>query len=354
MNRAAWRAMGAAALVACSAALAAAAAPAAGPKAAPFVLDSTYAERVAASPRNRPVEVDSLVFPHAHALNVLPGPVFVGAGGFAVAYPDRDLVLWQSLPRSPLHAQYLEKRKELQAGGDAKALVDWCVRNNLPEGAEFELRCMLLRFKSYRDRGYLPLCRQWLRYAEARRTEYTFPLPAKGVWSVCGDKTGHHRIKAGAAFAWDLVIQHGGKPYAGEAGNVANYFAWNQPVLAQADGVVRLAEDTYPDMPVGQSGGFDRANSVIVDYGGGILGMYGHVRQGSAAVRAGDRVVAGQELARVGNSGASGMPHLHFTMLDHAYFSVRGRFRYEMMRSGGWRLVDGEDLAADAVVRQAE
>ncbi len=351
LNRAVWRAVAAVAFVGCGAG-GAAAAP--GPTPVPFVLDSTYAQRVAASPRNRPVEVDSLVLPHAHALNVLPQPVFVGAGGFPLEYPDRDQVIWRSVPRTALHEPYLEKRKELLAAGDAKGLVDWCVRNNLPECAEFELRCLLVKFKHYRERGYLPLCRQWVKYAESRRTEYAFPLPARGVWSVSGDQTGHHRIKAGAAFAWDLVITRNGKPFAGEAGNLGNYFAWDQPVLAQADGVVRLAEDTYPDMPIGRSGGFDRANSVIVDYGGGILAIYGHVRQGSVTVRPGDRVAAGQELARVGNSGASGMPHLHFTMLDHAYFSIRGRFRYEMMRSGGWRRVDGEDLAADACVRNVE
>ena len=34
-------------------------------------------------------------------------------------------------------------------------------------------------------------------------------------------------------------------------------------------------------------------------------------------VRPGDQVVAGQQLARCGNSGNSTEPHLHFQVMDH-------------------------------------
>ena len=44
--------------------------------------------------------------------------------------------------------------------------------------------------------------------------------------------------------------------------------------------------------------------------------MYAHLRRGSLAVRAGDRVSAGQELARCGNSGNSTEPHVHFQLMD--------------------------------------
>ncbi|GGT54510.1 M23 family metallopeptidase [Streptomyces purpureus] len=57
-------------------------------------------------------------------------------------------------------------------------------------------------------------------------------------------------------------------------------------------------------------------NHLVLDLGGGTYAMYAHLRRGSLTVRAGDRVTAGQVLARCGNSGNSTEPHLHFQLMD--------------------------------------
>ena len=44
--------------------------------------------------------------------------------------------------------------------------------------------------------------------------------------------------------------------------------------------------------------------------------LYAHLQPGSIAVAVGDAVTAGQPLARLGNSGNSLAPHLHFGLLD--------------------------------------
>ena len=44
--------------------------------------------------------------------------------------------------------------------------------------------------------------------------------------------------------------------------------------------------------------------------------MYAHLRQGSVAVRTGQRVEAGDLLGEIGNSGSSTEPHLHFHVAD--------------------------------------
>ena len=44
--------------------------------------------------------------------------------------------------------------------------------------------------------------------------------------------------------------------------------------------------------------------------------LYAHLQPGSIAVAIGDEVAAGQPLARLGNSGNSLAPHLHFGLLD--------------------------------------
>lgn len=44
--------------------------------------------------------------------------------------------------------------------------------------------------------------------------------------------------------------------------------------------------------------------------------MYAHLRRGSLTVKPGDRVRAGQQIARCGNSGNRTEPHLHFQLTD--------------------------------------
>jgi murein DD-endopeptidase MepM/ murein hydrolase activator NlpD len=51
---------------------------------------------------------------------------------------------------------------------------------------------------------------------------------------------------------------------------------------------------------------------VIVDHGGGVASLYAHMQFGSVAVSEGQDVVVGQMLGRVGSTGWSTGPHLHF------------------------------------------
>jgi murein DD-endopeptidase MepM/ murein hydrolase activator NlpD len=57
-------------------------------------------------------------------------------------------------------------------------------------------------------------------------------------------------------------------------------------------------------------------NHVILDLGNGAYAAYAHLQRGSLTVREGERVHAGQVLARCGNSGNSSEPHLHFQLMD--------------------------------------
>jgi murein DD-endopeptidase MepM/ murein hydrolase activator NlpD len=71
------------------------------------------------------------------------------------------------------------------------------------------------------------------------------------------------------------------------------------PVKAGDDGVVVTA---------GANGGY--GNWTLVDHGGGLATGYAH--QSSIGVSAGQRVSRGQVIGRVGSTGASTGPHLHF------------------------------------------
>lgn len=116
--------------------------------------------------------------------------------------------------------------------------------------------------------------------------------------------------------AWRLTQGFGGRASHREAANVhALDFAAAQgtPVLAARAGTVMQVVDTFTE------GGMDeglkeRMNLVRVLHADGSMGLYAHIATGSARVRPGDGVQAGQPLAAVGSVGWSSAPHLHFSV----------------------------------------
>src|SRR5262249_6881832 len=57
-------------------------------------------------------------------------------------------------------------------------------------------------------------------------------------------------------------------------------------------------------------------NHVILDIGGGYFAFFAHMQKGSVTVKAGERVRRGQVLGKVGNSGNTSSPHLHFHIMN--------------------------------------
>ena len=54
----------------------------------------------------------------------------------------------------------------------------------------------------------------------------------------------------------------------------------------------------------------------MVDIGGGYFALFAHLETGTVAVKRGDRIKAGQVIGRVGDTGNSDAPHLHFHVMD--------------------------------------
>ncbi len=151
---------------------------------------------------------------------------------------------------------------------------------------------------------------------EKRPTATALRPPFEGRWKAIVDSTGHHRAKAFALFAIDFAAcDEKGRIYGGTGRALADYPGFDQPVLAAADGKVVQVEDRFDDLIPPKLGKPDEANSVTLRHSDAEHTFYAHLRKGSATVRRGDKVAKGQALARVGNSGASGMPHLHFALL---------------------------------------
>jgi murein DD-endopeptidase MepM/ murein hydrolase activator NlpD len=90
-------------------------------------------------------------------------------------------------------------------------------------------------------------------------------------------------------------------------------------VVAAADGEVLRVRDGAPDVSVREQGrervrGTECGNAAIIAHPGGLETQYCHMAKGSVTVRPGDRVRAGQTIGRIGLSGETEFPHLHFTV----------------------------------------
>lgn len=90
-------------------------------------------------------------------------------------------------------------------------------------------------------------------------------------------------------------------------------------VVAAAPGTVRGIRDGMPDIAISDPAappleGRDCGNGVAIDHGDGWETQYCHMKQGSIAVKPGDRVKTGQRLGQIGLSGNTEFPHLHLTI----------------------------------------
>ena len=90
-------------------------------------------------------------------------------------------------------------------------------------------------------------------------------------------------------------------------------------VLAAADGRVARVRDGVADVSVRTAGtsavdGRECGNGVVIRHDGDFETQYCHLANGSIRVQAGDAVKAGDAIGRVGLSGRTEYPHLHFTV----------------------------------------
>lgn len=131
----------------------------------------------------------------------------------------------------------------------------------------------------------------------------------------------HQRIAQ--RFAIDFVQLREGATYHGNPEDNTNYLAYGKQALAVADGTVAALHDGIPNnVPGPDSRAVEitletvAGNYVILDLGEGRYAFYAHLQPASLRVALGDHVTRGQVLGRVGNTGNSTEPHLHFHIAD--------------------------------------
>jgi urea transporter len=146
------------------------------------------------------------------------------------------------------------------------------------------------------------------------RSILNFSLPFNGKWYCSQGFEGKYTHKDAWKYAWDFVIvDEQGKQYSKEGNFVEDYYCYNKPVTAVADGTVVEIADGIDDNSIGEINIKQNwGNSIVIHHGYGIYSQISHLKSGSIKVSKGMIVRQGQILANVGNSGRSPYPHLHF------------------------------------------
>lgn len=96
--------------------------------------------------------------------------------------------------------------------------------------------------------------------------------------------------------------------------DLRKYAVYGAEIIAPCSGEVIAAEGTLSNRrPLDPDSSDRRGGNHVVIYCQGHSVHLAHMDPGSVAVAVGDRVMAGQLLGRVGNSGNTMMPHLHIS-----------------------------------------
>jgi hypothetical protein len=197
-------------------------------------------------------------------------------------------------------------------------------------------------------------------------TAATFPLDVRvpelgpplkgGGWVAangCCETDGIHRatvlpVNGGLhdtqRFAIDWMrMNDEGRLVVGDPSDVHSYVDYGAEIIAVAGGTVVSTLNTLDDQVPGQLPDPSTitlqnvdGNHVVVRHRDGRYAFYAHMQKGSVTVEAGDRVRRGEMLGKLGNTGNTSAPHLHFHLMDGASVLgssglpyVLGRFELE-------------------------
>jgi murein DD-endopeptidase MepM/ murein hydrolase activator NlpD len=207
------------------------------------------------------------------------------------------------------------------------------------------------------------------------KTAFRWPLKS-GVWLTGAGASFHtsHRWAVPEEFALDIFqIGADGRSFRTDGAKHADFYAYDAEVVAAADGTVvqvvtggvehppllrkpgeamsaylaRVGEQQAKNLAAGLPGYM--GDAVILDHGSGEYSLYAHLKPGSIAVRQGQAVKAGQVIGRLGSSGNSTEPHLHFQVCDKpAALSCAGLIpnfpNLDILNTDGPRPIQSGDL----------
>jgi hypothetical protein len=181
-----------------------------------------------------------------------------------------------------------------------------------------------------------------VRVGTVRRAPRTLLPPVRGRWTALTSPVDHVPSQGSHAYGQTYALGLVADPAPGVRPDIAwrpltrppeDFPGFGRPVHAPADGTVVTVHDRWRDhrsrnawpwllgsvvenalREVLGPGGV-LGNHVVIDVGGAYV-LLGHLRRGSPLVAPGDRVSAGQVVARCGSSGACTEPQVRVQLMD--------------------------------------
>jgi murein DD-endopeptidase MepM/ murein hydrolase activator NlpD len=177
-------------------------------------------------------------------------------------------------------------------------------------------------------------------------------LPFWGEWKISQGYDGKHTHKGEWKNALDSVItDEGGRQYASDPYRNENYFCYNKPVIAPADGIIAEIIDNVEDNEPGKIDTVKNwGNSVVIRHSDFLYTQMSHLLAGSIKKRKGDYVIAGEIVAACGNSGRSPVPHLHFQVQSNpspGSKTIEYPFSYYLTKDGNSYLLRSYTVPAE-------
>ncbi|WP_439482935.1 urea transporter [Cyclobacterium plantarum] len=141
-------------------------------------------------------------------------------------------------------------------------------------------------------------------------------LPFFGEWAITQGHKGSYTHKDEWKHAWDFEIKdEEGKTFKDEGDYPADYYCFDKNLLAPAYGTIENVVNDVDDNPIGKRNlEKNWGNTIVIRHSDFLFSQLSHLRKGSIVPQIGDKVKKGDIIARLGNSGNSPYPHLHFQL----------------------------------------
>ena len=147
-------------------------------------------------------------------------------------------------------------------------------------------------------------------------------LPFKGTWYIeyggTKKKNSHSWNIPSQRYAYDFEIRKNNSPYHDEVDKCQNYYSYLENIYAPCDGwVIELVNDYQnthitKDRKIINDCDNPRGNHIIIKHPNHEYSCICHFEKDSFQVKVGDLVKEGDLLGKVGNSGNTQGPHIHF------------------------------------------
>ena len=157
------------------------------------------------------------------------------------------------------------------------------------------------------------------------KVNFAITLPFLGDWTVSQGHNGELTHREEWQHAWDFeMLGDDGKKYKNLGNAVEDYYCYNKPVTAPADGFVQEIQDGIEDNAIGQID-FERnwGNTIIIKHDEKLYSKVSHLKKDTIKVIKGGWVNRGEIIAYSGNSGRSPVPHIHFQLQSDPFIGSK-------------------------------